>query len=81
MGNRNNYIPNILYFAGIVVTFYLVFYACLAVMVALCLGGLFLTLDDKRPTYILQESLIGTVYYRTVDNANFRCAIYQNSLI
>ncbi|XP_026321299.1 sodium/potassium-transporting ATPase subunit beta-1-like [Hyposmocoma kahamanoa] len=45
---------------GIVVTFYLVFYACLAAMFALCLGGLFLTLDDKRPTYILQESLIGT---------------------
>lgn len=56
-----NYINNICFFAGIVLTFYLAFYAGLATLVAICVAGLFLTLDDKRPTYILQESLIGRV--------------------
>ncbi|XP_047041672.1 sodium/potassium-transporting ATPase subunit beta-1-like [Helicoverpa zea] len=44
---------------GIVLTFYLVFYAVLALMFALCMGGLYLTLEPKRPTYLLHESLIG----------------------
>ncbi|XP_022821020.1 sodium/potassium-transporting ATPase subunit beta-1-like [Spodoptera litura] len=44
---------------GIVLTFYLVFYAVLALMFALCMGGLYLTLEETRPTYLLEESLIG----------------------
>ncbi|KAJ8729740.1 hypothetical protein PYW08_001321 [Mythimna loreyi] len=44
---------------GIVLTFYLVFYAVLGLMFALCMGGLYLTLEDNRPTYLLEESLIG----------------------
>ncbi|XP_073941292.1 sodium/potassium-transporting ATPase subunit beta-1-like [Choristoneura fumiferana] len=45
---------------GIVITFYLVFYAVLALMFSLCMGGLFLSLDNKRPTYTLDRSLIGS---------------------
>ncbi|XP_059050413.1 sodium/potassium-transporting ATPase subunit beta-1-like [Achroia grisella] len=44
---------------GIVITFYLVFYAVLAAMFALCMGGLFLSLDFSRPSYTLHSSLIG----------------------
>ncbi|KAI8427386.1 hypothetical protein MSG28_001941 [Choristoneura fumiferana] len=44
----------------IVITFYLVFYAVLALMFSLCMGGLFLSLDNKRPTYTLDRSLIGS---------------------
>ncbi|XP_047544736.1 sodium/potassium-transporting ATPase subunit beta-1-like [Vanessa atalanta] len=44
---------------AIAITFYLVFYAVLAVMFAVCMGGLFYILDDKKPTYILESSLIG----------------------
>ncbi|XP_052756769.1 sodium/potassium-transporting ATPase subunit beta-1-like [Galleria mellonella] len=44
---------------GIVVTFYLVFYAVLAVLFAVCMGGLFLSLDPNKPTYTLSSSLIG----------------------
>ncbi|KAM3959112.1 sodium/potassium-transporting ATPase subunit beta-2-like [Aphomia sociella] len=44
---------------GIAVTFYLVFYAVLAALFALCMGGLFLSLDPSKPTYTLHSSLIG----------------------
>lgn len=44
---------------GIMLTFYLVFYAVLAILFAVCMGGLFLSLDQSRPTHILEKSLIG----------------------
>ncbi|XP_049871814.1 sodium/potassium-transporting ATPase subunit beta-1-like [Pectinophora gossypiella] len=44
---------------GIVLTFYLVFYAVLVLMFALCMGGLFLSLEKGRPKYTLESSLIG----------------------
>ncbi|XP_075991842.1 sodium/potassium-transporting ATPase subunit beta-1-like [Anticarsia gemmatalis] len=44
---------------GIMLTFYLVFYAVLALLFALCMGGLFLSLDLDHPTYLLDHSLIG----------------------
>ncbi|KAL0848803.1 hypothetical protein ABMA28_013228 [Loxostege sticticalis] len=45
---------------AIVLVFYSVFYAVLALMFAACMGGLFLTLDLKTPTYTLGKSLIGS---------------------
>ncbi|XP_013147150.1 PREDICTED: sodium/potassium-transporting ATPase subunit beta-1-like [Papilio polytes] len=44
---------------GIAVVFYSVFYAVLALLFSLCMGGLFLTLDDNKPSFILDSSLIG----------------------
>ncbi|CAG4991420.1 unnamed protein product [Colias eurytheme] len=44
---------------GIVLAFYLIFYAVLAVLFATCMGVLFLTLDDKKPKFVLDSSLIG----------------------
>ncbi|XP_028176255.1 sodium/potassium-transporting ATPase subunit beta-1-like isoform X2 [Ostrinia furnacalis] len=44
---------------GIVLVFYSVFYAVLALMFAACMGGLFMTLDYRTPTYTLEKSLIG----------------------
>ncbi|KPJ13272.1 Sodium/potassium-transporting ATPase subunit beta-1 [Papilio machaon] len=44
---------------GIAVVFYAVFYAVLALLFSLCMGGLFLTLDDNKPSFILDSSLIG----------------------
>ncbi|XP_045761498.1 sodium/potassium-transporting ATPase subunit beta-1-like [Maniola jurtina] len=44
---------------GIVFAFYAVFYAVLALMFALCMAGLFSVIDDKKPTFILESSLIG----------------------
>ncbi|CAG5048124.1 unnamed protein product [Parnassius apollo] len=44
---------------GIALVFYTVFYAVLALMFSLCMGGLFLTLDENKPSYILESSLIG----------------------
>ncbi|XP_068621573.1 sodium/potassium-transporting ATPase subunit beta-1-like [Battus philenor] len=44
---------------GIAFVFYTVFYAVLALLFALCMGGLFLTLDDNKPSFILESSLIG----------------------
>ncbi|KAJ0181546.1 hypothetical protein K1T71_002268 [Dendrolimus kikuchii] len=45
---------------GIVFTFYLVFYAVLALLFGLCMGGLFLSIDPEKPTYLLSRSLIGS---------------------
>ncbi|XP_034832672.1 sodium/potassium-transporting ATPase subunit beta-1-like isoform X2 [Maniola hyperantus] len=44
---------------GIVFAFYAVFYAVLALMFALCMAGLFSVIDDRKPTFILESSLIG----------------------
>ncbi|XP_023942974.2 sodium/potassium-transporting ATPase subunit beta-1 [Bicyclus anynana] len=44
---------------GIVFAFYGVFYAVLALMFAVCMAGLFSVLDDRKPTFILDSSLIG----------------------
>ncbi|CAH0603542.1 unnamed protein product [Chrysodeixis includens] len=76
---------------GIVLTFYLVFYAVLALMFGLCMGGLYLTLEDKKPTYLLHESLIGenpgvaarpvyetaTVHYRTHNTSEYQPYVKQ----
>ncbi|GJQ69825.1 hypothetical protein Trydic_g22377, partial [Trypoxylus dichotomus] len=40
--------------------FYTIFYAVLAALFAICMQGLFASLDDKTPTWILDRSLIGT---------------------
>ncbi|XP_050685617.1 sodium/potassium-transporting ATPase subunit beta-1-like [Leptidea sinapis] len=45
---------------GILFVFYAVFYAVLAAMFAACMGGLFMTLDEKKPVFILDSSLIGS---------------------
>ncbi|CAG9121754.1 unnamed protein product [Plutella xylostella] len=44
---------------GIILAFYLVFYIVLAVLTSICFGGLYLSLDENKPTYTLKESLIG----------------------
>ncbi|CAH0726364.1 unnamed protein product, partial [Brenthis ino] len=44
---------------GIIITFYLVFYAVLAALFAICMAGLFSVLKDDKPLYILEKSLIG----------------------
>ncbi|XP_026737743.1 sodium/potassium-transporting ATPase subunit beta-1-like [Trichoplusia ni] len=76
---------------GIILTFYAVFYAVLALMFALCMGGLYLTLENKRPTYLLHESLIGanpgvasrplyetpTLHYRTHNTSEYQPYVRQ----
>ncbi|CAB3248107.1 unnamed protein product [Arctia plantaginis] len=44
---------------GIMLTFYMVFYAVLTFLFALCMGGLYLSLEKTQPTYLLEDSLIG----------------------
>ncbi|XP_041969928.1 sodium/potassium-transporting ATPase subunit beta-1-like, partial [Aricia agestis] len=44
---------------GIMVVFYAIFYAVLAAMFSLCMGGLFMCLPDDRPLYLMEKSLIG----------------------
>ncbi|XP_046735931.1 sodium/potassium-transporting ATPase subunit beta-2-like isoform X1 [Diprion similis] len=45
---------------GVVGLFYLVFFSVLALLCAICYKGLMLSIDFKRPTYILEDSIIGT---------------------
>ncbi|KRT84435.1 hypothetical protein AMK59_2625, partial [Oryctes borbonicus] len=52
--NTNLFIP------GKLLVFYTSFYAVLAALFAVCMHGLFATLDDRTPTWILDRSLIGT---------------------
>lgn len=40
--------------------FYLIFYAILAALFAICMQGLFATLSDEYPKWKLKESIIGT---------------------
>ncbi|KAL4705883.1 hypothetical protein ACJJTC_002764 [Scirpophaga incertulas] len=47
---------------GVVLTFYMVFYAVLALMFSACMAGLFLTLDTKTPSYTL-DSITGYVLF------------------
>ncbi|CAG9567587.1 unnamed protein product [Danaus chrysippus] len=44
---------------GVLFAFYLVFYAALAAFFAICMAGLFSTLDNDKPMYTLESSLIG----------------------
>ncbi|XP_072936824.1 sodium/potassium-transporting ATPase subunit beta-1-like [Epargyreus clarus] len=44
---------------GIVIIFYLVFYAVLAAMFAICMVGMLGQIDGKIPYYTLEQSLIG----------------------
>ncbi|XP_045485818.1 sodium/potassium-transporting ATPase subunit beta-1-like [Pieris rapae] len=44
---------------GIALVFYLIFYAVLAAMFAACMGVLLMLIDEKRPMYTLESSLIG----------------------
>lgn len=51
--------------------FYVLFYAGLAALFAVCMQGLFATLDDRAPTWTLKKSLIGVnpgVGFRPVSN-------------
>ncbi|XP_046412335.1 sodium/potassium-transporting ATPase subunit beta-2-like isoform X1 [Neodiprion fabricii] len=45
---------------GVVGLFYLVFFTVLVILCAICYKGLMLSIDLKRPSYILEDSLIGT---------------------
>ncbi|XP_014204441.1 sodium/potassium-transporting ATPase subunit beta-2-like [Copidosoma floridanum] len=45
---------------GIVTVFYMVFYSVLAVLCAICYMGLMVTIDENRPKYTLDSSIIGT---------------------
>nr|CAD7588162.1 unnamed protein product [Timema genevievae] len=45
--------------AGIL-TFYVIFFSALAALFAICMQGLFFTLDEKNPKWTLGNSLIGT---------------------
>jgi sodium/potassium-transporting ATPase subunit beta len=45
---------------GIVGIFYLVFYSVLAVLCAICMMGLLASIDENRPKYVLESSIIGT---------------------
>lgn len=44
---------------GQLLLFYTIFYIVLAALFAICLQGLFATLDEREPTWKLDESLIG----------------------
>lgn len=46
--------------SGQLLIFYTIFYIVLAALFAICMQGLFATLDDKEPKWILDRSLIGT---------------------
>lgn len=48
------------YLSGIVGVFYLVFYSVLAVLCAICMMGLMATIDENRPKWTLDSSIIGT---------------------
>ncbi|KAJ9590952.1 hypothetical protein L9F63_015996 [Diploptera punctata] len=43
-----------------ITVFYIIFYACLAAMWAVCLWGLLQTVSEDEPTYLLDRSLIGS---------------------
>ncbi|XP_001604224.1 sodium/potassium-transporting ATPase subunit beta-2 [Nasonia vitripennis] len=45
---------------GIVGIFYLLFYSVLAVLCSICMMGLMATIDENRPKWTLDSSLIGT---------------------
>ncbi|GLV41525.1 nervana 2 [Carabus blaptoides fortunei] len=45
---------------GQILMFYSVFYVVLGALFAICVQGLFLTLDEEKPMWLLDESLIGT---------------------
>lgn len=47
-------------FSGVFALFYLVFDTGLALLCAACGSVLMLTLDENRPTYTMESSLIGT---------------------
>ncbi|XP_012280194.1 sodium/potassium-transporting ATPase subunit beta-2 [Orussus abietinus] len=45
---------------GITAVFYCVFFSCLAVFFAICMKGLLATLNEEKPRWILDSSIIGT---------------------
>ncbi|XP_011502877.1 PREDICTED: sodium/potassium-transporting ATPase subunit beta-2-like [Ceratosolen solmsi marchali] len=68
---------------GIVGLFYLIFYSVLAVLCAICMMGLLATIDENRPTYTLDSSIIGTNpglgFRPTPDNIKERSLIWYSS--
>lgn len=46
--------------AGEIITFYTIFYLCLAAFCVVCLKGLMYTIDENVPKWRLDASLIGT---------------------
>ncbi|KAJ9595666.1 hypothetical protein L9F63_013132, partial [Diploptera punctata] len=40
--------------------FYLIFFSALAILFAICMKGMLLTIDERRPTYLLDSSIIGS---------------------
>lgn len=52
---------SIFYFiSAITGIFYTCFFSALALLFAICMKGLLATLNDERPRWILEESIIGT---------------------
>ncbi|XP_075212360.1 sodium/potassium-transporting ATPase subunit beta-2-like [Lycorma delicatula] len=45
---------------GGIITFYIIFYGCLAVFFAICMKVLLSTIDDHEPKWQLEDSIIGT---------------------
>lgn len=68
---------------GITLIFYGCFYAGLAVLYAICMKGMFSTLSNEKPTWILSSSLIGTnpgLGFRPIsDNADERSLIWYSA--
>ncbi|KAI5635997.1 sodium / potassium ATPase beta chain domain-containing protein [Phthorimaea operculella] len=52
--------------AAIVLVFYTVFYIVLALLVSCCFGVMMLTIDDTKPKWTLEKSLIGKNKPRSV---------------
>ncbi|XP_004929150.1 sodium/potassium-transporting ATPase subunit beta-1 [Bombyx mori] len=67
---------------GIVLVFYLVFYAALALLFGICMAGLVYHIDATTPTYTLDRSLIGSnpgVTYRPRPNDGIKISIDINN--
>ena len=48
-----------MFISGQLLIFYTIFYAVLAALFAICMMGLNASLDERKPTYILDRSIIG----------------------
>ena len=64
-------------FAGALLLFYAIFYSVLALLFAICMKVLMLTLTNEYPKWQLQESIIGTnpgesyfTHFRLTDCSN-----------
>jgi sodium/potassium-transporting ATPase subunit beta len=49
---------NFYFILGKIITFYTIFYIVLAALFTICMAGLYYTLEDEKPKYLLTDSLI-----------------------